>query len=546
MRHLADGTVELQRLMKAHGYADFIIFGHALDGNLHLTFSQDFGTEEEVLRYRNLIVALCEMVVKKYDGAVKGEHGTGRNMAPFVELEWGAKAYALMRRIKRAFDPEGLLNPGVVMNDDPLAFVKDLKPLPPANEIVDTCMECGFCEPKCCSRELTLSPRQRIVIQREISRLRATGEDAPRLQRMEEEFQYFGDATCAADGLCATGCPLGIDTGQYVKALRAEHRSEAAADRARAVAEHFGSVCSGVRVGLGTVSAAHAVLGSSVLGGLSRAARALSGGALPVWNEHMPRPQRKLTPPKRVEGADRAVLYFPSCVARTMGPARKAPDDRGVQEVMLSLLAKAGYDVFFPEDLDALCCGMAFESKGFVRTADEKSAELSAALLQASGQGAMPVLCDTSPCLYRMRKTLDRRLKLYEPIEFIASFLMDRLTFQKQPEVVALHPPCSTQKMGLTEKMKAVAQACVEKVVVPAGINCCGFAGDKGFTVPELNEAALRRLPGQLPPECKLGYSNSRTCEIGLSQHAGIPYQSIVHLVDRCTVARAPAARPVL
>jgi D-lactate dehydrogenase len=541
MRHLADATSDLQRLMRAHDYGDAIIFGHALDGNLHLTFSQDFGTPAEVQRYRRAMDALCELVVTRYDGAVKGEHGTGRNMAPYVEKEWGAKAYALMKRVKAAFDPHGLLNPGVVINSDPEVHLRNLKSLTPTDPLVDGCMECGFCEPRCCSRELTLSPRQRIVVQREIARLRASKDDPGRLERMEDGFRFLGDASCATDGLCATACPLSIDTGELVKAMRARSRSAAAAERARIAGAHFSGLCGGVRAGLATASALRAVLGSSALRGLSQAAHALSGGRLPVWTEQLPAAQRRITPPRRIEGADRSVVYFPSCVARTLGPARGAPDARGVCEAVLSLLAKAGYDVLFPADLDALCCGMSFESKGFPRTADEKSAELSAALLEASGDGALPILCDTSPCLHRMKRTLDPRLALYEPVEFIDAFLRDRLRFEKRPESVAIHPPCSTEKMGLTARMKALAQSCAETVVLPSGVACCGFAGDKGFTLPALNASALSRLPGQLPADCRLGYSNSRTCEIGLSLHAGIPYQSIVHLVDRCTTSARPA-----
>jgi D-lactate dehydrogenase len=545
MRHLAEGTVEVQRLMRAHGYDDAIIFGHALDGNLHLTFAQGFGSAGETARYGRLMEELCELVVKRYDGALKGEHGTGRNMAPFVELEWGATAYALMKRLKAAFDPRRLLNPGVILNDDPRAHLEDLKPLPPAHALVDRCMECGFCEPRCCARELTLSPRQRIVVRREISRLEAGGGDPERLARLEADFAYDGDATCAADGLCATGCPMSIDSGEYVKALRAAARPAAMQARAQRAAEHLSGLAIGVRAGLGAAAAGHAVLGTALMRAVGKAASAVTAGAVPPWTPHLPLPQRKVRPPRAVEGADRSVVYYPSCVARTMGPARGAPDDRGVQEATLSLLAKAGYHVVLPAELDRLCCGMAFESKGFPRTAAEKAGELSDALLAASGSGSMPVLCDTSPCLHRMRKTLDPRLKLYEPIEFIRSFLADRLVFERRDETVAIHPPCSTQKMGLTEAMRALAQACVTSVVLPAGVNCCGFAGDKGFHVPELNASALARLAPQLPADCRRGFSNSRTCEIGLSEHAGIPYQSIVHLVDQCTRAR-PAPPPTV
>jgi D-lactate dehydrogenase len=540
MKHLADGTVALRSIMNEHGYDEAIIFGHALDGNLHFTFMQDFGSAAEVSRYQRFMEVVCEMVVKQFDGAVKGEHGTGRNMAPFVAMEWGNKAHSMMKRLKAAFDPRSLLNPGVIINDNPLAYVENLKPLPAAHELVDRCMECGFCEPKCCSREFTISPRQRIVIRREIARLRASGSDPDRLERMETDFAYYGDATCAADSLCATGCPLTIDTGALVKALRADARSETAENVAQSIGDHFSGLCTGVRTGLGAANAAHVVLGSTVLGGLSKAARAVSGGALPLWTPHMPKPQ-KITPARRVDGADRSVVYYPSCVARTMGPERGAPDGRGVYDAMLSLLAKAGYDVLFPAAMDSLCCGMAFESKGFPKTADEKSEQLSAALLEASGSGMLPILCDTSPCLYRMKKKLDPRLKLYEPIEFIQTFLMDRLKFEKKQETVAIHSPCSTRKMGLTDNMKVLAQACAEKVVLPVGVNCCGFAGDKGFNLPELNEMALARVPAQIPSGCVKGFSNSRTCEIGLSKNVGIPYQSIVHLVDGCTSSGRPA-----
>ncbi len=115
---LAEATLDLQRLLAAHGYSDAIIFGHALEGNLHFVFTQDFNVSAEVERYRVFMDELCHMVVKKYDGSLKAEHGTGRNIAPFVELEWGADAYRLMRGIKRLFDPTDLLNPGVILNDD--------------------------------------------------------------------------------------------------------------------------------------------------------------------------------------------------------------------------------------------------------------------------------------------------------------------------------------------------------------------------------------------------------------------------------------------
>lgn len=228
------------------------------------------------------------------------------------------------------------------------------------------------------------------------------------------------------------------------------------------------------------------------------------------------------------------MVYFPSCICRTMGPAKGDPDQRPVFDGMLSVLQKARVDVLFPRELSALCCGMPFESKGFTEAAHAKARELEEALLARSDGGRIPILCDTSPCLHRMRGALDRQLRLFEPVEFIHDFLLERLRIDKQPETVAVHVTCSSMKMALAEKISSVAHACAEKVIIPSGVGCCGFAGDKGFSVPQLNASALSRLKPALPPECRAGYTNSRTCEIGLSLHAGIPYQSIVFLVDRC------------
>jgi D-lactate dehydrogenase len=202
---------------------------------------------------------------------------------------------------------------------------------------------------------------------------------------------------------------------------------------------------------------------------------------------------------------------------------------------MLSVLDKDDYDVLFPKAMEGLCCGITFESKGFVQQADQMAGELEEALLALSNGGEYPVLCDTSPCLYRMRRYLKSNLKLFEPVEFIHDFLKDQLELKKIPDTIAVHVTCSSTKMGLNEKFRAVAQACAEKVVMPAMVSCCGFAGDRGFTYPELNASALAELKPSLPADCSAGYSNSRTCEIGLSLHGGIDYQSIVYLVDKCT-----------
>jgi D-lactate dehydrogenase len=535
MQHLAAGVTALQGLLQVHGYAEGIIFGHALDGNVHFVFTQDFAAPAEVERYRRFLEDVAELVVTRFGGSLKAEHGTGRNMAPFVAREWGPAAYGLMRRVKQLFDPAGILNPGVLLNDDPGVHLKDLKPLPETHELVDRCIECGFCEPRCPSRALTLTPRQRIAVRRELSRLARTGEDPARAARLAHDFAYQGDETCATDGLCATACPVSIDTGKLIKILRAEARGPLAGRVARAVAGHYGGALAAARAGMAAADVARAALGAGAVAGLSRGLHRASGRRLPVWNAHVPRPAPADALEDVIRGKGRRVVYFPSCITRLWGPARGDADERAVSAAMLSLLEKAGYDVLFPRELRSLCCGLTFDSKGFPALADEKCRELEAALRERTG-GDVPVLCDTSPCVQRMRAHFGPGLPVYEPAEFIQRFLADRLRFVRKAGTVAVHVTCSMQKLGLGPALLSLAQACAERVVAPA-IGCCAFAGDRGLTHPELNASALAGLHDAVKG-CEAGYSNSRGCEIGLSQHGGIPYQSIVHLVDRCTVAR--------
>ena len=539
---LAEASLDLRKLFVKHGYEDAILFGHALEGNLHFVFKQDFNDPSEVDRYSEFIDELTGMVVRKYGGSLKAEHGTGRNMAPFVELEWGAEAYALMKEIKSIFDPENLINPGVVINDDPLAHIRNLKPLPAAHEIIDKCIECGFCEVQCPSKDLTLTPRQRIVAYREMSRLRASGESPGRLAALSKAYRYEGVETCATDGLCSTACPVGIDTGKMIKYIRWRQAGPFPHAVARTLAGNMSAVTGAMGVMLSILGASQALLGTKLMGEAARALRTLSGNRIPLWNEYLPRGAGRLPSP---DGTGRPpaqqVVYFPSCINRTMGKSRDYDREVPLTHKTVALLEKAGYQVLFPKNLSGLCCGMAFDSKGFKEEGSMKAYELNRALLEVSKEGEIPVYVDMSPCLYRMRETLDRRLNLYEPIEFILNRLTDSLEFRKMPETVAIHTTCSSTKMGLSPRFRELAEMCAERVVVPEGVGCCGWAGDRGFTFPELNASALAGLKPAIPGDCAGGYSTSRTCEIGLSLHSGLSYKSIVYLVDRCTSPRGTA-----
>lgn len=533
---LAEACIALKELFKELEYHDAVLFGHALDGNLHLNFSQDFSTAEEVERYSKLMDGIYEIVVKRFDGSLKAEHGTGRNMAPYVEKEWGEAAYKIMLRIKDIFDPHKMINPGVIINPNPKIHLENLKPSPPANELVDKCMECGFCEPNCVAEGLTLSPRHRIVIAREISRLRMLGEDTERLKQMLHDAQYFSDETCATDGLCGLICPVKIDTGKYIKHVRHDGASDKAKKNAAYLGDHMERITSVGRTGLDVVNFFHAILGDTLMGGIAGGMRSMSGNLIPKWNKYMPKGAHKIKHQIANEGKTDKVVYFPSCINRTMGKSKGyAKDEVELTKKTEELLIRAGYTIIYPEGLNNLCCGMAFSSKGYKEEGEKKSKELEDALFKASEGGKYPILFDMSPCFYTFHEAYTNKdISIYDPIEFMLRFVMPKLQVRTPKKVVTVFPVCSVKKIGMEQNLLKLAQMCSDKVKM-VETNCCGFAGDRGFTYPELNAHGQRHLAEQIPHDNEGAYSTSRTCEIGMNEFSEVNFKSIFYLIDEVT-----------
>ena len=546
---LPQATEELSALLDRCGYDDSCIYGHALEGNYHFIINQSLSTEEEVARYRQLIEEVAKLVVDKYDGSLKAEHGTGRNMAPFVEREWGVKAYAIMQRVKRAFDGENLLNPGVIFNDDKECYLKNFKSLPiltPAEDAsaevrevykqLNRCIECGFCEVNCVSCGYTLSSRTRMVLQREIARLELSGESPERLALLKKGYSYYGNDTCAGDGLCSKSCPMGINMSELTHELRRREMGAMGNRVGDFVADHFGGVKGVLRGVLAVADAAHFVVGTKAMSAIGKGLH--KGLKMPLWTPSLPKNYRfKEGCVERTEHKDK-VVYFPSCINQVMGTEKASRHCRPLVEEMMSLFEKAGYDVILPKGMESLCCGTIWESKGMPEVADRKISELEEALWEASEQGRYDVVCDQSPCLYRMKQKISK-IRLYDSTEFVWEKMRDRLEFCQTDSPIALHLTCSTRKMGIEGAVEGLARLCSSKVLVPEGVGCCGFAGDKGMTNPELNAYALRKLRAQIEANgIEVGYSNSRTCEIGLATNSGVPYRSIIYLVNECTTAK--------
>jgi D-lactate dehydrogenase len=553
VERLADAATDLIRLFARHGYTNAIIFGHAKDGNLHFVITQGFNTEREVAQYRDFMADVVHLVVQKYDGALKAEHGTGRNMAPFVETEWGADGYAIMQRIKSLADPDGLLNPGVILNSDPQAHLANLKQMPVVEPEIDKCIECGYCEPKCPSRDLTLTPRQRIVVRREMQRLKDEGASTMEQDALASDFPYMALDTCAVDGLCATACPVDIDTGALTKRFRRLRHTKLANSIATGVAKNMALVEVAAR---GALAVGHVVQNSfglpfmrGVTQTLDRVTRRIVDEPFWQWSAEMPRARRGALPSRAKTDAE--AVYFPACISRIMGALPGEQQEISVMQALLHVADRAGVKMYVPGDIQGNCCGVPFSSKGFEAAHSAAVNHTVENFFRWSDGGRLPIVIDTSPCTYGLKtarphltpenQTKFDSLTLMDSVEFAHDQLLHKLPIYRKVASAALHPVCSAAKMAITSKLVRIAKACSEEVSVPSDAGCCAFAGDRGFLFPELTASATDAEARQIREKQHDGYySSSRTCEIGMTRATGRVYQSYLHLLEYASRSDVP------
>ncbi|MBU2972655.1 FAD-binding oxidoreductase [Pseudoalteromonas sp. C2R02] len=546
---LALGVKALQSLFQKYQYNEAIIFGHALDGNLHFVFTQSFNEQSQTDRYSAFMQEVSQLVAIEFKGALKAEHGTGRNMAPFVELEWGTDAYKLMQQVKLAFDPNGILNPDVLISDNKNIHLENLKTLPPADDIIDQCIECGFCESVCPSNEYTLTPRQRISVWRRIVELEnklsldlSNTSLKQELNTLEDDYQRLGIDTCAATGLCGLKCPVGINTGEFIKSLRAKKLANnlLGLKISKFTAKNLDKTVSVAKVGLSAVNALDSVMPKSVVEKSFQILNSISKNYIPLYYPAWPKGEKSISLTKHAFTTQKQkVIYIPSCGGRTFAQDKKASDQRPLFEVITSILEKANFEVLIPPTIKNLCCGMPWQSKGDNLTAKQKSDSLIAVIKSFNQNNSIPVIMDASPCALTLNNSDKAGFIVYETAEFINKNVLTSLAIIPQSQPITLHVTCSSKRQNIEHHLMNIAKTCASEVLIPSDINCCGFAGDKGFFEPKLNENALKTLKPQInnfskDPSCITeGFSNSKTCEIGLTKASDIPYQSIVYLLDR-------------
>lgn len=534
--NFAKGIEQIGELFVKYDF-EGMIFGHALSGNVHFIICPILGLAEEKERFGKFMEEMIDVVVA-LKGSTKAEHGTGRMIAPFVEREWGEKAYAINRKIKEIFDPSNIFNPDVIISDDPQIHLKNLKPSNTIREDLNQCMECGFCERFCPSRNLTLTPRQRIVVFREIERLKAldnpTQEEKWELEELERDYAYFGVQTCATCGMCAMACPLQIAAGKV--SIICNHPSQRALKIAKKVSQNMPKAIQFARFGVASSNFISKIIGKKNLKSLSLAMN--KKFKTPIAPVFMP----SLNPYKlqsKMSSNPQKVIYFTSCLNRIFSPNEQARDPRSIQEVFESLCEKSKIDVIYPKGIEKMCCGKAFRDFTPKDPSITPLKETLKILLEASNHGEFPIVLDHSACsaeLITQVQTLPEAqcLKVYDLSAFAQKFILPNLSITPISEPVGLHIICSTRKGGWMDSVFAIAKTCTtHQIYIDENTQCCGFAGNKGFFYPEFNTSALESLKKYFKthPTNRL-YSTSSTCEIGLSENTGKPWQHIIYLLD--------------
>ncbi len=536
--NLADGLRDLQVLFSRYKYDDAVVFGHALEGNLHIVFTQGFQRASDTENYNSLMKDIASLVCDKYGGSLKAEHGTGRNIAPFVKQEWGDAAYDVMLSIKEIFDPGNILNPDVILSDKPDLHLQNLKSLPETDPLIDSCIECGFCEPACPSKSLTLSPRQRISVRRQLHRLASnfTAKNKKLYKKLNKDYQYNGVDTCAACGLCSISCPVDINTGDLTRALR-KNNNKRFLWLATLIANNMNIVIYSARIVLGIANTIGGWVGAERLYKLSLGLHKASYKLIPIWLKslHKPKQQKEVLgllnlPAEKHQENGSLFVYFSACPNRLI-PASKHQES--ISSLVQRLAKRAGLELVIDQSSANYCCGMPFASKGFDELAKQTGVKAIQNLLSSYPNMDVKIVTDASPCSSTLKRYSDSSVEVLDVVDFAHDYLLPHLALKPLNEEVMLHVTCSTQTSGGVNKIVNLANACSTHVIRPKSVSCCGFAGDKGFNVPELNASALSQLKTEIPATCKQGYSNSKTCELGLSHHSGIPYDHIIYLMER-------------
>ncbi len=538
VERLADTCLELGVLFERYHYRDSVIFGHAKDGNIHFMLTDRFESQEALGRYTGFTESMVDLVLGQ-GGSLKAEHGTGRVMAPYVRRQFGDELYDVMRSLKALVDPTGMLNPGVILDDDPEAHLRHIKLQPEVEPEVDRCVECGYCEPVCPSRDVTLTPRQRIVVRRAITSANQHGDDAL-AHELEDDFDYEGVQTCAVDGMCQTACPVLINTGDLVKRLRRAENGPVVNAAWRSASRHWSTMTRGGSKALSTASA----LPPQVPGRATTVARTIAGSDhVPSWTPDLPGGgrRRSLGAPARPSGESFDALYLPSCVNAMFGPGGdgQAGEGQGVQWSLQELCARAGLRLRVPANIDSLCCGVPWSSKGLPAGERAMKELVTRSVGTVVGGGRVDVISDASSCTegyLTILRDSGLEVTVTDAVQFVADRVLPLLPEGQRLESLSLHPTCSSTQLGANDALTTIGAAVAHQVHVPVDWGCCGFAGDRGMLHPELTASATAAEAAEVRARDDSAHAScNRTCELGMSRATGRSYRHLLELLEEVT-----------
>ncbi len=197
---------------------EMIMVGH-MEGNLHPTFILNENVPKDRINFDKAIDYLYKEIIIPLGGTVTGEHGIGKVKTPYLELEHGSDVVELMCHIKKLFDPNMILNPGVGKGDNrPFPTSKSIRQLKnqPGKILVFNCMRCGFCNVICPSKvhykSEAYSPRGRLSL---INGL-VYGELNLKEHGLIREILF----ACTLCGHCLIKCPAGVETYEIFERAR--------------------------------------------------------------------------------------------------------------------------------------------------------------------------------------------------------------------------------------------------------------------------------------------------------------------------------------
>lgn len=502
LKDLSSALFDIRAIINKYEFTTGI-YGHGIDGNIHFTISENFDSKNELTRLEFFFEEITDLIVHKYDGSLKAEHGTGRNMSPFVEKEWGSELYSIMHQIKSAIDPNCVFNKGVLLNDDYQIHLKHIKSIPDVSPIVDKCIECGFCEVVCPSKNTTLTPRQRIAVHREIARMDLK-------LKLEETaiLQNQFDDTCATDGLCSLNCPVGINTGLFVKEFRNEKNSNNFIGTIE-----FRTVEKFAKFGIRNKS----LLENSIVSYFAKLTEPKLNLDLIKNLQNKPQKLQFGQYKKEID-----YIYFPTCTSRFFG---ENGEKQNLTQKIIDIGLLFDLNIVMLEELADNCCGLMYESKGMETASIEHKEYLTSVLAKYKPKA---VIIDSESC-YGFLKNNDSQINFIDTMDFLS---LGKDKFKTTKDKVLFHPSCSTRLIFTDDEIKAK----LNNLGINADltdVRCCGAAGDKLFTEKYLHYSAAKEFDYLKNSNYSGYYSNNLPCEIAISHSTGKDFKSLVYLANK-------------